>query len=215
MEEGWAYILNEGILKVEAFVNNRTPGSAELSIFSILNRTQYMEVYVKAYDMCLQRAPYNWSAPLYERHETYIKGYLEGTVLPALQGKNHGYAPLLAELAKRWVNHKFMTKCLDGFFRYLNKYYAPYHNVLAIGKVGIYLFKNMVFTPLKDSIVRALHQSVRENTMSAQNLELSMDMVKEMGEFTKPLQDLILQFRRQVSPCPVVLSKRARVCVCV
>ena len=115
LEEGWAYILNEGILKVEAFVNNRTPDSAELSIFSILNRAQYMEVYVKAYDMCLQRAPYNWSAPLYERHEMYIKGYLERTVLPTLQGKHHGCATLLAELAKRWVNHKFMTKCLDGF----------------------------------------------------------------------------------------------------
>ena len=147
LEEGWAYILNEGILKVEAFVNNRTPDSAELSIFSILNRTQYMEVYAKAYNMCCQRAPNNWSAPLYERHEMYIKGYLERTVLPTLQRKHHGYAPLLAELAKRWVNHKFMTKCLEAFFRYLNKYYAPYHNVLTIGKVGMHLFKKIVFRP--------------------------------------------------------------------
>ena len=147
LEEGWSYILNEGILKVESFVNSRTPGSSQLSRFSIFNHTQYMELYHKVYTMCSQRSPFNWAEALRERHKMYVKGYLEGTVLPNLQLKYHGNASLLAEYAKRWANHKFMTKCLNGFFKHLNKY--AYQKCLdTTDKVSMDLFKNKVYLSL-------------------------------------------------------------------
>ena len=71
----------------------------------------------KCYDMCTQRAPYNWSEALYERHGQCIEDYLQKTVLPAFDTVHNGL--LLSELVKRWDNHKIMNDWLEKFFRYL------------------------------------------------------------------------------------------------
>ena len=73
--------------------------------------------YRKCYDMCTQRAPYNWSEALYERHGQCIEEYLQKTVLPAFDTAHDGL--LLSELVKRWDNHKIMNDWLEKFFRYL------------------------------------------------------------------------------------------------
>jgi cullin 1 len=76
-----------------------------------------MHIYTTCYNMCTQRAPYNWSEELYHRHGSTFEEYLKVSVVPVLRVK-HG-SELLNELIVRWENHKVMIKWMKLFFTYL------------------------------------------------------------------------------------------------
>lgn len=60
-------------------------------------------------------------------------------ILPSLEGKNG--ASLLKELTNMWANYKLMSKCLGGFFLYLDR---PYKTSTSLSDVSIRCFRNLV-----------------------------------------------------------------------
>ena len=84
------------------------------------------------YDMAVQRPPNNFCDQLYERYKAVYVDYLRDVVMPQL--RERGGAFMLAEIGKRWTNHRdVMVKWMKKFFLYLDQYYtkkcAPFRSI--------------------------------------------------------------------------------------
>ena len=101
--------------------------------------------------MCTQRAPYNHSQQLYQKHGETIQNYLERTVLPAIraQGASGGGVPLLQELKFRWENHTIMNKWYSKFFTYLDRFYVKHHSLPSLSQAGLTAFKTNIYEHVK------------------------------------------------------------------
>lgn len=188
LEEGWAIINDKAIKKLQEFIDNGIRKRQK----KLFQHNDYMAVYTKCYDMCTQRAPYNWSEALYERHGHCIEEYLQNAVLPAFDKAHNG--PLLTELVKRWNNHKIMNDWLEKFFRYLNKYYVKYHSLPLLSKSGKILFKKQVFDIVKDNVVAALLQAIQKERDGevVQPLKPCIKVFEHMGmgKSSQPILDV-------------------------
>jgi len=73
--------------------------------------------------MCTQKPPHDYSAELYTRYGDAFSRYITDRVLPALRGNAAAHAGdvLLAQLWRRWGNHKLMIRWLSRFFNYLDR----------------------------------------------------------------------------------------------
>jgi len=122
----------------------------------------YITVYTTCYDMCTQRAPYNHSQQIYQRHGETIQDYLERTVLPAIRSKgaSGGGVPLLEELEFRWNNHTIMNKWYSKFFTYLDRFYVKHHSLPSLSQAGLTAFKTNIYEHVKvgakDAIVELI-----------------------------------------------------------
>ncbi|CAK4345874.1 unnamed protein product [Aphanomyces euteiches] len=154
LEEGWEQIKTKGIDVLVAIIEN---GNAEDTAHQITPH-QLMPIYEVCYDMCAQKAPYNWSAQLYARHGETIEIYLREKALPALQNQ-HGES-LLNELQRRWQNHNFMIKWMSKFFMILNRYYVKHNSLPSLANAGLNAFKTVVFSVIKKDFADAILASV-------------------------------------------------------
>lgn len=116
--------------------------------------------------MCTQRAPYNWSGELYERHGDSISQYLGTSVLPSLKDKQGEY--LLRELVKRGANHDIMNKWMKKFFMYLDRYYVKYHNLPNLEDAGIRGFKSLIFDMVKKDVMNSMLQLINDERDGAE-----------------------------------------------
>lgn len=113
--------------------------------------------------MCTQRAPYNWSQQLYQRHGETIEQYLNNNVLPALcDKKGQGGTILLMELKHRWQNHQIMNKWLKKFFTYLDRYYVKHHSLPTLHQAGLRCFRTNVYDEIKEDTTGAIHGLINE-----------------------------------------------------
>lgn len=68
---------------------------------------------------------------------------------------------MLKELHQRWVNQKQMMKYLSTiFFKYLDRYHVPRHNLDTTKTVALKCFKKEVFDPVKDRVRGAILELV-------------------------------------------------------
>jgi cullin 1 len=111
--------------------------------------------------MCTQRAPYNWSRELYQRHGETIETYLTSNVLPALREKTgQGGTVLLSELQARWFNHQIMNKWLKKFFVYLDRYYVKHHTLPTLSQAGLRSFRDQIYEETRRDATESLLQMI-------------------------------------------------------
>ena len=106
------------------------------------------------YNMCTQKAPYDFSEQLYERYEAAFNQYINAKVLPTLVEKKGEY--MLKSLVMRWENHKIMVRWLSKFFNYLDRYYVQRHHFPPLKDVGVNCFRRLVYDEIKLSVKTAV-----------------------------------------------------------
>ncbi|KAM3752662.1 hypothetical protein ACB098_03G036300 [Castanea mollissima] len=67
-------------------------------------------------------------------------------VLPSLNDKHDAY--LLIELLQMWKNYKVMTKCLLGFFMYLDHHFVGRRSIPSLNDLAILCFHDIVCSKL-------------------------------------------------------------------
>jgi cullin 1 len=160
LEEGWANIREEGIDRLEAFLDSglippdvQQP-SDPTKPKKVFTTAKYSELYTTVYNMCTQRAPNNWSEQLYKRYGEAMLAYVNRQVLPALRGLKD--RALMVELLHRWQNHKIYVKWIDRFFTYLDRYYVKLQSTENLNHKGIKVFLEAVFEEVKVDVRSAL-----------------------------------------------------------
>lgn len=131
----------------------------------LFSNAEYANTYTLCYNMCTQRAPFNWSEQLYQRHGETISSYLEKVVFPALKDRHDEF--LLKELVRRWENHKIMNKWMQKFFMYLDRYYVKYLTLPSLADSGLGHFKGLVFEKLKKDVTNAILDLVNQEREGA------------------------------------------------
>jgi cullin 1 len=149
--------------------------------------------------MCTQRAPYNHSQQIYQRHGETIQDYLERTVLPAIRSKgaSGGGVPLLEELEFRWNNHTIMNKWYSKFFTYLDRFYVKHHSLPSLSQAGLTAFKTNIYEHVKvgakDAIVELIDKE-RDGEIIRKDLILNTVKLYEamgMGSLDTYNNDLV------------------------
>jgi len=108
------------------------------------------QAYTIVYKMCTQKNA-NHTEEMYKRYEESFREYLVQTVLPAVRALEG--EPMLKELVQRWDNQKQMMKYLSNiFFKYLDRYHVPRHNLDTTKTVALKCFKTEVFDPVKERV---------------------------------------------------------------
>lgn len=150
LDEGWNNeIKGKALAALEDFLENGTEGKTRL-----FSHEDYIRTYTVCYNMCTQRAPYNWSEQLYQRHGETISKYLTEKVLTVLTNRHSD--ELLKEVVVRWSNHKIMNKWMTKFFTYLDRYYVKYHALALLNDAGLSIFKAKVFDSIKGTLSNSM-----------------------------------------------------------
>uniref|UniRef100_A0A7S1TYF3 Cullin family profile domain-containing protein n=1 Tax=Phaeomonas parva TaxID=124430 RepID=A0A7S1TYF3_9STRA len=181
LDEGWENEIKPKAIDVlEDMLNNDFNGKKKFS------NEEYIHTYTTCYNMCVQRAPYNYSEQLYKRHGETIENYLTNTVLPAINSKNNDF--ILTELVHRWGNHKIMNMWMRKFFMYLDRYYVNHENLPALEDSGVTKFKTIVYDVVKERVVDALLQEIdreRENAViDRQRVRDCISLLEDIGMAT-------------------------------
>ncbi|KAE8010219.1 hypothetical protein FH972_006606 [Carpinus fangiana] len=170
-------ILEEGIVKA----NNILIGHPPKSLFS---GEDYMKFYNCVYTMCSQRPPYEYSEELYERYKTALEASIVSIVLPSLYDKYDAY--LLVDLLQMWANYKVMTKCLLGFFQYLDYHFVSRRHVPSLNDLAILCFHNLVcsklFDKFRDAAISLINQERNGKQFQQDLIKNVLDFFVEIGE---------------------------------
>mmetsp|Transcript_14790 Transcript_14790/g.20982 ORF Transcript_14790/g.20982 Transcript_14790/m.20982 type:complete len:773 (-) Transcript_14790:2160-4478(-) len=153
---------------------------------SMFGPEEYIRIYTTCYAMCTQRAPYNWSRDLYQRHGETIERYLTTTVLPALREKGgQGGTILLTELQLRWSNHQLMNKWLKKFFTYLDRFYVKHHSLPTLSQAGLKHFKSHIYDEIKEnttaSILSLINEEREGNIIEKTLVKSVVELYESMG----------------------------------
>jgi cullin 1 len=151
LDEGWDQEIKRKAIDVLLDILDKGFDQVKVSPFP---PNTFMPIYTICYNMCTQRAPYNWSEQLYERHGSTFEVYLESKVLPALKNEHDEF--LLQELNTRWQNHKLMNKWMSRFFMYLDRYYVKHHSLPTLLESGLHTFEKVVFREIKVPVLKAM-----------------------------------------------------------
>ena len=175
LDEGWAK-LQGSIDQLIDVCENDFPPQTDLS--------QVMQNYSIVYDMAVQRPPNNHCDQLYERYKAVYVNYLTNQVVPQLREK--GGAFMLAEIGKRWTNHRdVMVKWMKKFFLYLDQYYTKREKLPNIYDTGMIAFKDTMFPLVKDDVTTAILEYVAEeragNSIDRTLLKSVVDLFVQMG----------------------------------
>ncbi|CAL5090423.1 unnamed protein product [Urochloa decumbens] len=152
LEEGWQF-LAAGMAKMRLAVE---ADGEEARIPA----NDYLELYATVYNMCTQKAPHDYSRQLYERFKEDVDSYNKSTVLPPL--KEVQGEILLRDLVERWRKHKKIGN-LQGFFRYLGRYYIPGNYLPTIQQVAYTSFRELVFNEIRTSVTGAVISMVNDD----------------------------------------------------
>lgn len=181
LEEGWNKINTEGIAVLEDYLDHGTiresVSQTEGKPKRIFDSDTYMTLYSQVYNMCTQRNPNNWSEQLYKRYTVAIQEYVKREVIPALEKKT-GF-DLLAELLKRWQNHKIYVKWMEKFFTYLDRYFVKLQSCEPLSQRGSSTFQLLVFDTVKEEARRALIEHINKERMGE---EIDRDLLKGVIE---------------------------------
>lgn len=157
LEEGWDAEIKPKAIDVLLDILEKGFDKVRVSPFP---PNSFMPIYTTCYNMCTQRAPFNFSQQLYERHGQTFDAYLAQQVLPSLE-KAHDEV-FLSELVKRWQNHKLMNKWMSRFFMYLDRYYVKHHSLPTLEEAGLQSFDRVVFQKIKHRLKWAVLELVEK-----------------------------------------------------
>ncbi|XP_021846749.1 cullin-1 [Spinacia oleracea] len=150
LEEGWKF-MEKGIRKLKLILENTSEPP--------FNSEDYMMLYTTIYNMCTQKAPYDYSQQLYDNYRQAIVDYIVSTVMPVLKEKHDEY--MLIELKLRWSNHKVMVRWLSRFFHYLDRYFVTRRSLSSLNDVGLTCFRDLVYQEIcskaKDAVLALIH----------------------------------------------------------
>ncbi|DBA04843.1 TPA: hypothetical protein N0F65_004480 [Lagenidium giganteum] len=168
----------------------------------------FMPIYTTCYNMCTQRAPYNFSEQLYARHGSTFDTYLEAKVLPALEAAPNDL--LLAELVKRWQNHKLMNKWMSRFFMYLDRYHVKHHSKPTLEEAGLRSFDRVVFQKMKarvkDAMIELIEKERNGEIIDTTLLRTCVEVFEVMG--MKTLDVYINHFETELINTSAVYYER-------
>jgi cullin 1 len=145
LEDGWK-TTHDSIKRVIKIIEGGMKES-----FPIAESSQ---AYTVVYKMCTQKTG-NHTEEMYKRYQESFQDYLVQNVLPAVRALEG--EPMLKELVQRWINQKQMMKYLSNiFFKYLDRYHVPRHNLDTTRTVALKCFKKEVFDPVKERVRAAV-----------------------------------------------------------
>jgi len=178
MEDGWQDIESVGMKPFFDRVETLEQGS-----FSQKNipRDQFVKTYDTIFTMCIQREPYNFSEPLYEKHSESLTKYFQERFIPTLSKAQdqHGIA-FLKEWVKRWRCCQWAVDGMTRMFMYLDRFYVPNsEDLLNTKEQGYTLYRDHVFEKFRDTSRNAILECIRkEREQKEQDRELLRDSIK-------------------------------------
>jgi len=178
MDDGWKIVQETGIApffqRVESLAQSQFNKKS-------LPRDQYLQTYDTIFTMCIQREPYNFSEPLYERHSQAIQQYFEGVFVEKLDiaKEQHGVA-YLQEWVRRWRSCNWAVDGMSRMFMYLDRFYVPNsEDLLPTDNQGYTLFREHIFNNYKVTARDAiLYCILREREGEEQDRDLLRDSIK-------------------------------------
>ncbi|KAF5463404.1 hypothetical protein F2P56_019322 [Juglans regia] len=100
-------------------------------------------------------------------------------VLPSLNDKHD--ACLLADLQQMWTNYKVMTKCLSGFFLYLDHHFVVRRNLPSLNDLATISFHNLVWSKLYGNFLDAAISLINQDRNGKQ---VQQDLLKDVLTFS-------------------------------
>lgn len=147
-----------------------------------------LEPTVAGSSCCLSDKPPNdYSAQLLQRFKRALEESLMYKVLPSLYDKDG--VPLLVELLRMWTNYKAMTKCLGGFFLYLDRQCGYRRNDGPLQDIATFHFHDQICKYLHQRMFSAAASLVAQDrngqSIDAELLKNISTFFLEMGEQEK------------------------------
>ncbi|CAI9115589.1 OLC1v1016524C1 [Oldenlandia corymbosa var. corymbosa] len=174
LSKGWE-IMEKGITKLKNILEEKDEPQ--------FSSEGYMKLYTLIYDMCIQKAPHDYSQQLYHKYRETFEEYISSTVLPSLKDKHDEF--LLRELVKRWSNHKIMVRWMSRFFHYLDRYYIARRSIPGLKVVGLACFKEKVYAILnekvRDAVISLIDQEREGVQIDRALLKNVIDIFVEIG----------------------------------
>lgn len=157
---------------------------------------QFTKTYDTIFQMCIQREPYNYSAPLYQKHTDALTKYFKDVFLPALkEAKSQHRLIFLKEWVKRWRCNKWAVDGMQRMFMYLDRFHVPNsEDLLNTSEQGYTLFRQNVFEHFKDTAREAILMGIqRERDGEEQDRDLLRDSIAVFVELGNKLKKVELQ----------------------
>eukprot|EP00455_Lapot_gusevi_P043272 TRINITY_DN5238_c0_g1_i4.p1 TRINITY_DN5238_c0_g1~~TRINITY_DN5238_c0_g1_i4.p1 ORF type:complete len:690 (-),score=273.95 TRINITY_DN5238_c0_g1_i4:174-2243(-) len=138
--------------------------------------------------MSIQRDPYNFSAPLYEKYVQESFNYLTERVCPSLvEAHRQNDVTFLREWMRRWDNQAFVVRGLSNIFTYLDRYYTPANTETCppLKTKGWNMYKETVYDqfkqPAREAILLAIQRERDSENQDQDLLQKAVRVFIEMG----------------------------------
>eukprot|EP00485_Elphidium_margaritaceum_P002331 CAMPEP_0202686960 /NCGR_PEP_ID=MMETSP1385-20130828/2697_1 /ASSEMBLY_ACC=CAM_ASM_000861 /TAXON_ID=933848 /ORGANISM="Elphidium margaritaceum" /LENGTH=767 /DNA_ID=CAMNT_0049341651 /DNA_START=114 /DNA_END=2417 /DNA_ORIENTATION=+ len=194
LKDGWDRIYKLGVQPFFERVEN-VDDEGKLEQTSIPQQ-QYIATYDTIFTMCIQREPYNYSSPLYQKHsEALTKQYKEKFIPALTKVKGEPGVIFLKEWVKRWRCNKWAVDGMTRMFMYLDRFHVPNsEDLLNTSEQGYTLYRQNVFEQFKDTARNAVLNCIqRERDGEEQDRDLLRDSILVYVELGNKLKKVELQ----------------------
>eukprot|EP01084_Bolivina_argentea_P311250 538741_1 len=192
LKDGWDRIFKVGVQPFFERVEN-VDDPDQMKKTSIPQQ-QYILAYDTIFTMCIQREPYNYSSPLYQKHSEALTRQFKEKFIPALSSKkNESPTIFLKEWEKRWRCNKWNVRGMARMFMYLDRFHVPNSDdLLNTTEQGHTLYKQIVFEQFKETAKNAILTCIqRERNGEQQDRDLLRDCIAvfvELGNFLQKVE---------------------------
>jgi len=198
LKDGWDRISKLGVQPFFDRVEN-VDDEGKLEQTSIPQQ-QYIATYDTIFTMCIQREPYNYSSPLYQKHsEALTKQYKEKFIPALMKVKGEPGVVFLKEWVKRWRCNKWAVDGMTRMFMYLDRFHVPNsEDLLNTSEQGYTLYRQNVFEQFKETARNAVLNCIqRERDGIEQDRDLLRDSILVYVELGNKLKKVELQIYKE------------------
>jgi len=198
LKDGWDRIYKLGVQPFFDRVEN-VDDEGKLEQTSIPQQ-QYIATYDTIFTMCIQREPYNYSSPLYQKHsEALTKQYKEKFIPALMKVKGEPGVVFLKEWVKRWRCNKWAVDGMTRMFMYLDRFHVPNsEDLLNTSEQGYTLYRQNVFEQFKETARNAVLNCIqRERDGIEQDRDLLRDSILVYVELGNKLKKVELQIYKE------------------
>eukprot|EP00484_Ammonia_sp_Unknown_P001425 CAMPEP_0197020740 /NCGR_PEP_ID=MMETSP1384-20130603/1612_1 /TAXON_ID=29189 /ORGANISM="Ammonia sp." /LENGTH=764 /DNA_ID=CAMNT_0042448425 /DNA_START=104 /DNA_END=2398 /DNA_ORIENTATION=+ len=198
LKDGWDRIYKLGVQPFFERVEN-VDDEGKLEQTSIPQQ-QYIATYDTIFTMCIQREPYNYSSPLYQKHSEALTKQYKEKFIPALSKvKGEPGVVFLKEWVKRWRCNKWAVDGMTRMFMYLDRFHVPNsEDLLNTSEQGYTLYRQTVFEQFKETARRAILNCIhRERDGEEQDRDLLRDSIAVFVELGNKLKKVELQIYKE------------------
>jgi len=198
LKDGWDRIYKLGVQPFFDRVEN-VDDEGKLEQTSIPQQ-QYIATYDTIFTMCIQREPYNYSSPLYQKHSEALTRQYKEKFIPALtKVKGEPGVVFLKEWVKRWRCNKWAVDGMTRMFMYLDRFHVPNsEDLLNTSEQGYTLYRQNVFESFKETARNAVLGCIqRERDGEEQDRDLLRDSILVYVELGNKLKKVELQIYKE------------------